>query len=137
MHRRPRQLKISLGIGSLLVVAATTGATAQGPGGGGAPAALNRSLDEIRRASVSWERRSGPGRRVVDMVCLVPDVPTFFEAISAWAASHAFPILIDDVELAFKFLRAFRPARIVRFPRRAEPIPDGKLWDVAVAAVGR
>jgi hypothetical protein len=97
----------------------------------------NRILDEIRRASVSWERRPGPQRQVVDVVCLVPDLPTFLEAISAWDGSHAFPILIDDVELTFKFLRAFRPARIVRYPRRGAAIAAGRLWDAAVAAVRR
>ena len=68
---------------------------------------------------------------------LVPDLPTFLEAIAAWDERHYFPILIDDVELTFKFLRAFRPARIVRAPRRAAPLAPEKLWDQAVAAVGR
>ena len=31
-------------------------------------------FDEVRRASVAWDRRSGPEREVVDLVCLVPDV---------------------------------------------------------------
>jgi hypothetical protein len=97
----------------------------------------NRGLDEIRRASVSWERRAGPRRQVLDVVCLVPDLPTFLEAISAWDESHAFPILIDDVEMSFKFLRAFRPARIVRYPRRGAPVAAEQLWDAAVAAVRR
>ena len=72
-------------------------------------------------------RRAGPKRRVVDQVCLVPDVPTFLEAIAAWDEAHCFPILIDDVELTFKFLRAFRPARIVRYPAqgRARSRPTG------------
>ena len=34
----------------------------------------------------------------VDVVCLVPDVPTFFEAVSAWDDTRYFPVLIDDVE---------------------------------------
>jgi hypothetical protein len=100
-------------------------------------AQYNRGLDEIRRASVSWERRPGPERRVVDLVCLVPDLPTYLQAIAAWDETHAFPILIDDVELTFKFLRAFRPARIVRYPRKAGPIAAEQLWDAAVSAVGR
>jgi hypothetical protein len=94
-------------------------------------------VDEIRRASVSWERRPGPQRHIVDLVCLVPDLPTFLEAIAVWDESHAFPILIDDVELSFKFLRAFGPARIVRYPRKAGPIAAERLWDAARSAVGR
>jgi hypothetical protein len=102
-----------------------------------AGSAYNQSLDEIRHASVFWERRPGPKRRVVDVVCLVPDLPTFLEAIAAWDQSHAFPILIDDVELNLKFLRAFRPARIVRYPGKAAPIAAERLWDAAVSTVGR
>jgi hypothetical protein len=107
------------------------------PGMLAADSPYNRSVDEIRRASVSWERRPGPRRQVVDLVCLVPDVPTFLEAIAVWDENHAFPILIDDVELTLKFLRAFRPARIVRYPRKVGPITAERLWDAARAAAGR
>ncbi|HMB04571.1 MAG TPA: hypothetical protein VKP69_12635 [Isosphaeraceae bacterium] len=99
------------------------------PGGSG--------LDVLRRASVAWDDRTGPRRRVVDQVCLVPDIATFFEAIAAWDEGHCFPILIEDVDLTFKFLRAFRPARVVRYPRRRASIPSDRLWDEAVKAVGR
>ena len=52
------------------------------------------------RASDDWRRRSGPERAVIDQVCLVPDVPTFLEAIATWDDRHYFPILIDDVALS-------------------------------------
>ncbi len=93
-------------------------------------------LDELRRASVAWDKRTGPARSVVDVVCLVPDVPTFLQAVATWDETHFFPILIDDVDYTFKFLRAFRPARVVRFPSKAEPIAPEKLWERAQAAVG-
>ena len=86
-------------------------------------------FDALCKASEEWDRRAGPDRQVVDMVCLVPDVPTFLEAIKAWDRGHYFPILIDDVEYSFKFLRAFRPARIVRFPGKAEPGDPDQLWE--------
>ncbi|HEV3163516.1 MAG TPA: hypothetical protein VGZ22_05710, partial [Isosphaeraceae bacterium] len=92
-------------------------------------------LETERKASVSWEVRTGPQRRVVDLVCLVPDVPTFLEALSDWDDNHFFPILIDDSELSFKFLRAFRPARIVRFPGQGQSVASDKLWSRAVNAV--
>jgi hypothetical protein len=94
-------------------------------------------LDELRRASDGWRRRPGPERSVIDQVCLVPDLPTFLEAVAAWDERHYFPILIDDIELTFKFLRAFRPARIVRYPRKAAAIPPEQLWTRVRAAVGR
>lgn len=90
-----------------------------------------------RRASVTWRRRLGPERQVVDLVCLVPDLRTFLVAISAWDERHAFPILFDDADLAFKFMMAFRPARVVRLPSVSPPIADDALWSHAVAAVGR
>jgi hypothetical protein len=131
-----RSCKAVLGIGVALLVALPAVGQLQPTGMLAAPSSpYNRSLDEIRRASVFWERRAGPRRQVVDVVCLVPDLPTFLEALSAWDESHAFPILIDDVELSFKFLRAFRPTRIVRYPRRGAPMAAERLWDAAVAAV--
>ncbi len=114
---------VALGLGCLGPIAAE--ARAEGPG------------DEVRRAAAEWDRRAGPARQVVDQVCLVPDLPTFLEAVSAWDRGHWFPVLIGDVELTFKFLRAFRPARIVRYPRRAGPLEADRVWDRAVAAVGR
>ncbi|WP_435006656.1 hypothetical protein P12x_004165 [Tundrisphaera lichenicola] len=78
----------------------------------------------------------GPERRVVDQVCLVGDIPAFFEAISTWDRGHAFPILFDDVESSFRFIRAFKPARVIRFVGTSAPIAQDKIWDRAVAAVG-
>ena len=95
------------------------------------------NLEPLRQVSIEWASRPGPDREVVDQVCLVPDVPTFLEAISAWDRHHFFPILIDDVELTFKFLRAFHPARIVRYPKRGAPIPPASLWERSVESVGR
>ena len=98
--------------------------------------AFDPKLEPVRRALASWDSRQGPDRAVVDQVCLVPDLPTFLEAVASWDAGHYFPILFDDVESSFRFIRAFRPARIVRMPRPATPIAAGKAWDRAVEAVG-
>lgn len=97
-------------------------------------------LSALRRASVSWAIRGGPDREVVDVVCLVPDVPTFLEALGFWDAGHAFPILIEDTEQALRFLRAFQPARVVRYggtgKKTVELKPD-ELWERGRKAVGR
>lgn len=93
-------------------------------------------LAALRRASAAWDARRGPQRVVVDQVVLVPDVPSFFEAIAEWDHGHWFPILIEDAEYAPKFLRAFRPARVIRPAGRPAPIPPGELWDRATRAVG-
>ena len=94
------------------------------------------ALADLRAAAATWEARQGPARSVVDLVCLVPDATTFYETIALWDEAHFFPILIEDAELTPKFLRAFRPARIVRLPA-SKSKPDGKTWDHAVEAVGR
>lgn len=94
-------------------------------------------MGEVRRASVKWDRQHGPSRKVIDQVVLVPDLAAFLEAISAWDDLNYFPVLIDDAELAPKFLRAFRPARILRFPNRPKAIENKVLWAESVRAVGR
>ena len=76
-------------------------------------------LSSLRRAAESWRRSAKVERLVVDQVCLVPDVPAFLEAIAAWDEHHFFPILIDEPAWVLPFLRAFRPARVVRYPRPA------------------
>ena len=94
-------------------------------------------LDRLRRAMAAWEPRIGSRRTVVDAVCLVPDEATFFEALARWDEDHWFPILIEDVEYTSKFLRAFRPARVVRYPNRAPTVGGVLRWRNAVKAVGR
>ncbi|MDB5352203.1 MAG: hypothetical protein JWN86_3450 [Planctomycetota bacterium] len=92
-------------------------------------------LGELRRASVKWDMHRGPTRRVIDQVALVPDLPSFFAAISTWDESNWFPILIDDADLAPKFLRAFRPSRVIRYPGRPKAIAPEEIWEVATVAV--
>lgn len=92
---------------------------------------------DIRRVLPAWKERSGPVRRVVDVVCLVPDLPTYVAALSTWDRKHYFPILIEDDWYAPRFLRAFRPARVVRYPRVAPPVDSAGNWEAAVLAVGR
>ncbi len=72
---------------------------------------------------------------MVDQVCLVPDLATFFEAVARWDRSQYFPILIEEAESTLRFLRAFRPARVVRFPKAKDPIPPGQTWATALASV--
>jgi hypothetical protein len=100
-----------------------------------------RSFDDprlapFRRAAETWKLRAGPERVVVDQVCLVPDLPTFLAAIATWDRTRWFPVLIDDAHYTPKFLRAFGPARVVRFGGQ-KPAAGGDPWQGAVDAVGR
>ena len=77
-------------------------------------------FESLRQAAMTWRHSTGPRRLVVDQVCLVPDVPSFFEAIATWDERHFFPILIDEPAWTLPFLRAFRPARVVRYTARGD-----------------
>jgi len=93
-------------------------------GDGGLPAVPERlddpRLSVLRASAESWRLSLEPRRRVVDQVCLVPDVRSFLEAIAVWDDRHFFPILIDEPAWTLPFLRSFRPARVVRYTRRAD-----------------
>ena len=87
-------------------------------------------LVALRQAAERWRRPAEPRRVVVDQVCLVPDLPTFLNAIAAWDERHYFPILIDEPAWTLPFLRAFRPARVVRYTGKKQqsgssPEPKG------------
>ena len=92
-------------------------------------------LEPLREAAESWESRRGPIRQVVDQVCLVPDLPTLLAAVATWDRAHWFPVLIDEPESNLRFIKAFRPARVVRMPAVAAPMPGGRTWEAAVEAV--
>ena len=107
-------------------------------------------LESLRQAARSWRRSVGPRRLVIDQVCLVPDVPAFLEAIAMWDERHFFPILIDEPAWTLPFLRAFHPARVVRYmgrdriptepaepSRRRLPAHDAAPWHEAILAVAR
>jgi hypothetical protein len=107
-------------------------------------------LSSLRQAAESWQRSAGPRRRAVDQVCLVPDAAAFLEAIALWDEQHFFPILIDEPAWTLPFLRAYRPARVVRFAGTAKPASPGdiakssipptdgdRLWSRALEAVAR
>jgi len=119
-----------------LVAVGSEPPSGQQPRGGPAPVALtDPRLGPLRAASARWEARQGPTRAVVDQVCLVPDLATFCAAVAGWDRSHYYPILIEDAESTLRFLRAFRPARVVRFPRAVGPIAPGEIWSKAREAV--
>ncbi len=136
----------------LAVTGGPLAAAARSAGAGpSAPVALDDPrLKSLRLAADAWRRSTGPRRRVIDQVCLVPDVSSFLEAISFWDEGHFFPILIDSPAWTLPFLRAFRPARVVRYVSaesaavRSEPsreqsgeIPSDAVWQRAIRSLTR
>lgn len=97
-------------------------------------------LKHLLKAAETWRERPGPARKVVDQVCLVPDLPSFLAAVSTWDAEHFFPVLWDDPAWSLPFVRAFRPARVVRLQAAwpgAEKLGSYEVWTKALEAVGR
>lgn len=96
-------------------------------------------LSALMEAAERWRRMRGPSRSVVDQVILAADAPSFYDALATWDQGAYFPILIDDPRWTLPFIRAFKPARVVRWPRRPRSREDGPLedWIAAEAAVGR
>ena len=92
-------------------------------------------LDELKRASVAWANRRGPIREVIDQVVIVKDFPAYLEAIAEWDETRWYPILIEDACYTPRFLRAFRPARLVRPSLASDPIPASRVWEEALRAV--
>ncbi len=66
--------------------------------------AADPRLIPLRHAGETWRAAAGPRRVVVDQLCLVPDVPTFLEAIATWDEGHSFPILIDEPARVLPYL---------------------------------
>ncbi len=91
----------------------------------------------LEAAQASWAESLKDSRKVVDVVCLVPNRETFLEALATWDDTTYFPILIDDTDLSIKFIRAFKPKKVVRFPSRAAAVSDETIWPLAVTSALR
>ncbi len=104
---------------------------------------------------MQMKRRAAEKRPVLDVLYVVPDVPTFLAYISRWDEKHIFPVLINkgtkqDERLIRKFAADFKPSKIVKvkdrvkqelnheFVRKAVLASwDGRIWsDVKDAGPG-
>jgi hypothetical protein len=68
-----------------------------------------------------WQARLGLRVRrvdrsfpVVDQVVLVPDAATYIDELHRWSPRGRWPVLIEDDRDAPRFIRRFRPARVLR-----------------------
>lgn len=109
---------------------------------------LDPRLKSLLRATDQWRQSRGPERTVIDQVYLVPDLASFLDVIATWDERSFFPILIDDPACTLPFLRAFRPARVVRIvveawtgrapsDRSVASTDLHALWTAAQRAVAR
>ncbi|MGH7132740.1 MAG: hypothetical protein ACREJO_12415 [Phycisphaerales bacterium] len=87
------------------------------------PAALKAASEATITAAANLRARVEAvrtKRRVVPIVAIVSDAKSFVGAVSRWDVQSYFPVLIDDGtpqarEDIARFVRAFKPARVVRF----------------------
>lgn len=74
---------------------------------------------------------------VLDRVVIVPDAATYLDEISRWSLGGRWPVLIEDGFFAPTFVRAFKPASIVRrgpaTPLPADAAAQQKLVERAIA----
>ena len=91
--------------------------------GGESPALFRaaRSLRWLAEGKDTPRRTRWAKREVLDVVVLVPDLPTFAEAVSCWTDKTFFPVLFQDDLYAPKFVAAFKPAQVLSLP----PSPAG------------
>jgi len=94
----------------LKIIAAGSPATGKGIEAEFLHAAMTRGTQMKQRAAEK--------RPVLDVLYVVPDVPTFLEYISRWDEKHIFPVLINegtkqDERLIKKFAAEFKPSKIV------------------------
>ncbi|MBX3358393.1 MAG: hypothetical protein KF745_08190 [Phycisphaeraceae bacterium] len=73
-------------------------------------------------ARVEFARRQ---LAVTPVVVLVPDAASYVAAIGSWSLASRFPVLIDDGSFTARediarFVRAFKPTRVVRWKRPAD-----------------
>ena len=92
----------------------STASAASRPIAGFVSSILDPRMGVLLRAADQWRQSTGPDRTVIDQVYLVPDLASFLDVIATWDEHTFFPILIDDPAWTLPFLRAFRPARVVR-----------------------
>jgi hypothetical protein len=83
--------------------------------GGESPALFRaaRSLRWLAEGKDTPRRSRWAKREVLDVVVLVPDLPTFAEAVSCWTDKVFFPVLFQDDLYAPKFIAAFKPAQVL------------------------
>ena len=117
MFPSPRPLAGALAISTMSALAVpVAGAAAQAPTAPVAPPATQPPPQEVPWPIVLGMRAAALERAwpVVDEVVLVPDGLTYLDEIARWSPEARWPVLIEDDAYAPMFVRAFKPARVVR-----------------------
>jgi hypothetical protein len=105
--------------------------------------ALTPEQEQAKRiAEMPWFARLGmrslgiEGKLpVVDRVVLVANEGAYLAEIARWTPKARWPVLIEDDEFAPRFIRAFKPAQVIRRPASAAPADDAALRAAVDAAI--
>jgi hypothetical protein len=95
------------------------------PAAGAPPAAARTNVPpppwwaKMGLRALEVETRTG----VLDQVVLVPDEAAYLREIARWTPKVRWPVLIEDAAFAPRFVRAFKPAQVLRRGPAEEPLP--------------
>ena len=87
--------------------------------------ALCEGKDSPRRSR--WAKRE-----VLDVLVLVPDLPTYAAAVSKWTEKQFFPVLFTEDLYTPKFAAAFKPAEVVLVPSVMKKGDSDALSEAAI-----
>ncbi|MFM9169098.1 MAG: hypothetical protein ACKOTD_02975, partial [Phycisphaerales bacterium] len=107
---------------ALAAVAMVGPLLAQAPGAAASPPPLTAPANQAEAlARMPWFTRLGlraldveSKLPVRDQVVLVPDEAAFLEEVARWTPRERWPVLIEDMSFAPRFVRAFKPSQVLR-----------------------
>ena len=114
-------------------------ALAQAPAAQPSPSAPAQVSAEEALARMPWFARLGARSldlevrlAVRDQVVLVPDEASFAAEVARWTPAERWPVLVEDASFAPRFVRAFKPAVVLRRGQAAAPLADAAAVRAAV-----
>ena len=98
------------------------------------PAAANQTAPKNPWCVELGLRVAGVEAKILtlDRVVLVKDEASFLDEISHWRLEARWPVLIEDDILAPQFIRAFKPAQVLRRVEKAPNVDDPAVLKAAI-----
>jgi hypothetical protein len=89
----------------------------------GLPRHIGQLIKGQLDGSLAQRQAGWSSKAPLDVVVLVPDEPSFLSALRYWTDDLFFPVLIEDAWYAPLFIRAYQPARVVRWSVDPQQVP--------------
>jgi len=115
--------------------ATSTSPTTSQPTSPAAPSAAKSSTQKTPWCVELGLRVAGVEAKIptLDRVVLVKDEASFLDEISHWRLDARWPVLIEDEIFAPQFIRAFKPAQVLRRIEKAPNVDDPAALKAAIA----